>query len=622
VLGVISTLRRYPLIGLTLLAGAAGGALELVGQPVVARWLLSLYTLAFAGRRSLHMVAALRQGRYGVDILAVTAVVATVAVGEYWASLVVVLMLTTGEALDAIAAGRATRELSALMSRAPQTAHLLLPHGQFDRSAEVPVNTVCAGDTLLVKPGEILPVDGVLLSASAAFDESSLTGESLPVERTRGEPLLSGSVNGSSAIHVRATAAAADSQYQRIVDLVESAQRSRAPFVRLADRVAVPFTLLAFLVAGVAWWWSGDAGRFAEVLVVATPCPLLIAAPVAFMAGMSRGARLGIIVKGGGTLEELARVRTVAFDKTGTLTRGAPELAMVQPADGLGDDDLLAAAASVELFSTHPLASAIVAGARERGLEAAPAVAASEATARGATATVDGHRVVVGKASFVAEEAGGIPALPLGPGESAVHVAIDGRYAGQLALADRVRPEAHRTLAALRRSGVDHTLMLTGDAEPTARRIAEQIGIGDVRAGLLPQDKVDIVAGLPDRPVMMVGDGVNDAPVLAAAEVGVAMGARGSTAASESADVVVMLDDLYRAVRAVQIGRRTMRVAWQAIGIGLGLSTGLMLVAAVGFLPAIAGAWAQELVDLVCILWALLAHQPGAEERESGSEPT
>jgi heavy metal translocating P-type ATPase len=622
VLRVISALRGHPLIGLTLLVGAAGGVLELGGQPVAARWLLSVYTLSFAARRSLHMVAALRRGRYGVDVLAVTAIVATVAVGEHWASLVVVLMLTTGEALDAIAAGRATRELSALMSRAPQTAHLLVPHGQFDRSVDVPVDTVCAGDTLLVKPGEILPVDGVLLSASGAFDESSLTGEPLPVEHTRGESLLSGSVNGSSAIHVRATAAAADSQYQRIVDLVENAQRSRAPFVRLADRVAVPFTLLAFAIAGGAWWLSGDVGRFAEVLVVATPCPLLIAAPVAFMAGMSRAARLGIIVKGGGTLETLARVRTAAFDKTGTLTRGAPELAMVQPADGLGDDDLLAAAASVELFSTHPLASAIVAGARERGLEATPAVAATEATARGATATVDGHRVVVGKASFVAAEAGGIPPLPLGPGESAVHVAIDGRYAGQLALADRVRPEAHRTLAALRRSGVHHTLMLTGDAEPTARHIAEQIGVDDVRAGLLPQDKVDVVAGLPDRPVMMVGDGVNDAPVLAAAEVGVAMGARGSTAASESADVVVMLDDLYRSVRAVQIGRRTMRVAWQAIAIGLGLSVGLMLVAAAGFLPAIAGAWAQELVDLVCILWALLAHQPGAEERESGPEPT
>jgi P-type E1-E2 ATPase len=336
---------------------------------------------------------------------------------------------------------------------------------------------------------------------------------------------------------------------------------------------------------------------------------------------MSRAAKLGIIVKGGGTLEELSRVRTAAFDKTGTLTRGAPELATVQPANGLGDDDLLATAASVELFSTHPLASAIVAGARERGLEAVPAVAASEATAQGATATVDGHRVVVGKATYIAEEAGGIPPLPLEPGESAVHVAIDGRYAGQLALADHVRPEARRTLAALRRSGVRHTLMLTGDAEPTARHIADQIGVEDVRAGLLPQDKVDIVAGLPDRPVMMVGDGVNDAPVLAAAEVGVAMGARGSTAASESADVVVMLDDLYRAVRAVQIGRRTMRVAWQAIGIGLGLSFGLMLVAAAGFLPAIAGAWAQELVDLVCILWALLAHQAGAEEREAGAVP-
>ena len=617
---VIRTLRAYPLIGLTLLVGALGGVLVWSGQPVAARWALSVYVLAFAARRCWYMVAALRQGRYGVDILAVTAIAATVAVAEYWAALVVVLMLATGEALDALASRRAERELSALLERAPRTAHLLSSDTGIDGSSDVPIGSVRRGDQLLVKPGELLPVDAVLLSASGAFDESSLTGEPLPVEHLRGERLLAGSVNGSRAVRIRATASAADSQYQRIVDLVRAAQESRAPFVRLADRIAVPFTLLAFAVAGAAWWASGDSTRFAEVLVVATPCPLLIAAPVAFMAGMSRAARHGIIVKGGGTLEQLARVRTAAFDKTGTLTQGLPELASVRPTNDLDSDDLLGMAASVEHFSTHPLASAIVDGARERGLTPAPGTDAREATAQGATATVGGHSVVVGKAGFVAEHVHGIPRLALSPGESAVHVGIDGRYAGLLALSDKVRPDARRTLAALHEAGVEHTLMLTGDAEATARHIAEQIGIDDVRAGLLPQDKVAIVAGLSERPVMMVGDGVNDAPVLAAAEVGVAMGARGSTAASESADVVILLDDLYRAVRAVRIGRRTLRVAWQAIGIGLGLSVTLMLVASAGFLPAIAGAWAQELVDLVCILWALLATQPSAEEKESAKQ--
>lgn len=617
---VSRTLRAYPLIGLTLLVGALGAVLVWSGQPLAARWALSVYALAFAARRCWYMVAALRRGRYGVDILAVTAIAATVAVGEYWAALVVVLMLATGEALDALASRRAERELSALLERAPRTAHLLSSDTGIDGSSEVSIGSVRPGDQLLVKPGEILPVDAVLLSASGAFDESSLTGEPLPVEHLRGEQLLAGSVNGSRAVRIRATASAADSQYQRIVDLVRAAQESRAPFVRLADRIAVPFTLLAFAVAGAAWWASGDSTRFAEVLVVATPCPLLIAAPVAFMAGMSRAARHGIIVKGGGTLEQLARVRTAAFDKTGTLTQGLPELASVRPANGLDSDDVLGMAASVEHFSTHPLASAIVDGARERGLTPAPGLDARESTAQGATATVGGHSVVVGKAGFVAEHVRGIPRLALSPGESAVHVGIDGRYAGLVALSDKVRPDARRTLAALHGAGVEHTLMLTGDAEATARHVAEQIGIDDVRAGLLPQDKVAIVAGLSERPVMMVGDGVNDAPVLAAAEVGVAMGARGSTAASESADVVILLDDLYRAVQAVRIGRRTLRVAWQAIGLGLGLSVTLMLVASAGFLPAIAGAWAQELVDLVCILWALLATQPSAEEKESAEQ--
>ena len=479
------------------------------------------------------------------------------------------------------------------MARAPQTAHLRLPDAQHDRSTDVPIHTVCAGDTLLVKPGEILPVDGVLLSASGAFDESSLTGESLPVEHTRGEHLLSGSVNGSRAILLRATAAAADSQYQRIVDLVESAQRSRAPFVRLADRVAVPFTLLAFALAGGAWWLSGDAGRFAEVLVVATPCPLLIAAPVAFMAGMSRAAKLGIIVKGGGTLEELSRVRTAAFDKTGTLTRGAPEVATVQPANGLSDDDLLATAASVELFSTHPLASAIVAGARERGLEAVPAIAASEATAQGATATVDGHRVVVGKATYIAEEAGGCRrsrwsrarAPCTWPSTAGMPVSWRSRttYARR-----RAAPSPHCGARSA------PTLMLTGDAEPTApphRRPDRRRGRAR-RPAAAGQGRH---RGRAPRPAGDDGRRRRQRrPGAGRCRGRGGDGRAGSTAASESADVVVMLDDLYRAVRAVQIGRRTMRVAWQAIGIGLGLSFGLMLVAAAGFLPAIAGAWAQE----------------------------
>ena len=609
---VVGFLREYRVVTATLLVGLVGGTLELAGLADAARWGISIFALAVAALQARGMIADLRAGSYGVDILAVTAIVSTVLVGEYWAALVVCLMLSGGEALEDYAAGRARRELSALLERAPQVGHRLLPDGTV---ADVPVTELVVGEEVLVKPHELVPVDGVLLSDDATFDESSLTGESLPVDRRRGDDLLSGSVNGGEAVRVRVRAAAADSQYQRIVELVREAQDSKAPFVRLADRVAVPFTAVAFLIAGLAWALSGEATRFAEVLVVATPCPLIIAAPVAFMAGMSRSARNGVIVKGGGTLEQLSRVRTVAFDKTGTLTYGTPRVARVDVADGLSSDELLSLAAAVEQYSSHPLAAAIVKAARDRRLPVPAASDVEEVTGHGVRAVVGGHAVVVGKATFVGAEVTGVREVPLEPGQTGVHVGVSGRYAGVVALADETRAETAQTLAGLHRAGVRTTMMLTGDAEPTARHIAAEIGIDDVRAGLLPEDKVGALRAVTARPVMMVGDGVNDAPVLAVADVGVAMGAKGSTAASESADVVVMLDDLYRTVRAVQIGRRTMRVAWQAIGIGVGLSVALMLVAAAGLLPAIVGAWMQEVVDLTCILWALLASRPGREER-------
>ena len=606
-------LRSYPAVATTLLVGLVGGALEVAGLHDAARWTLSAYALVIAALQAKGMVDDLRSGSYGIDLLAVTAIVSTVAVGEYWAALVVCLMLSGGAALEDYAEGRARRELSALLERSPRVAHRVDPDGTV---VDLPVEEVETGQELLVKPGELVPVDGVLVSAAATLDESSLTGESLPVDRRRGDALLSGSVNGAEAIRLRATAPASESQYQQIVELVRRAQESKAPFVRLADRVAVPFTLLAFLIAGAAWALSGDPVRFAEVLVVATPCPLIIAAPVAFMAGMSRSARNGIIVKGAGTLEQLSRVRTVAFDKTGTLTYGTPEIASVQPAEGLSEDDLLALAAAVEQHSVHPLAEAIVDAAHRRGLQLPAVSDAEEVTAHGVRARVGASEVMVGKRSFVGRENGD---LALEPGHTGVHVSVGGAYQGMISLADRVRHDARPTVDALDRTGVGHTMMLTGDAEPTALHIAALVGIDDVRAGLLPQDKVDAVVAVRDRPVLVVGDGVNDAPVLAVADVGIAMGAKGSTAASESADVVIMLDDLYRTVRAVRIGRRTMRVAWQAIGIGLGLSVALMLVAAVGYLPALVGAWMQEVVDLACILWALLAARPGREERHEAT---
>lgn len=612
------TVRRYPWVTATVAVGGLAGLLELAGPAGSAQLVISSFAAAIVVVTARGMVADLRAGLYGVDMLAVLAVSATVLVGEYWAALVVCLMLSGGEALEDYANGRARRELSNLLAAAPRVAHRSAPDGAL---TDVPVGDVSPGDEVWVRPGEVVPVDGVLLSEAAVLDESSLSGESLPVEHRRGDTVLSGSVNGGAAARVRATATAAGSQYQAIVELVKQAQASRAPFVRLADRVAVPFTAVALVLAGAAWALSGEAARFAEVLVVATPCPLIIAAPVAFMSGMSRAARKGIIVKSAGTLEQLSRVRTVAFDKTGTLTHGAPVVVEVRPAGDLPADRFLALAAAVEQYSVHPLAAAVVRAAQERGLDLPAARDAVEETARGARATVCGHVVAVGRLGFVvAEEPAGVPTP--GAGRSAVHVSVDGAYAGTLFLADELRAEARSTVASLHASGVRTTVMLTGDAAATARYVADAVGIDDVRAGLLPQDKVDAVRGLPDRPVMMVGDGVNDAPVLAVADVGMAMGARGSTAATETADAVVVRDDLARTVGAVRIGRRTVRVAWQAIGIGIALSGMLMVVAATGRLPALAGAWLQEGVDLACILWALLATRPGRDETPPGPPRT
>ena len=615
---ILGIVRRYPVVALTFcvailaLALATGGA----GGTQAARWVVSVFAVLVALRQSSSMIGDIRRGVWGIDILAVTAILATVAVGEFWASLLIVLMLSGGEALEDFAAGRARRELTHLLDRAPRLAHVESPDG---RVTDCAVAQVEVGQTLVVKPGEMVPVDSVVITATASFDESSITGESLPVDRQAGEKVLSGAVNGPHLVRVRAAALAADSQYQQIVELVESASGSRAPFVRMADRYAVPFTAFAYLLAAAAWWASGDPVRFAEVLVVATPCPLLIAAPVAFIAGMSRAAKSGIIVKDGGTLERLARVRTAAFDKTGTLTHGTPRIARVLPADGVDADDLLALVAAAEQFSAHVLAEAFVAEAHRRGLVVDSDAQVEEVPGSGLRATVGGRRVVVGKASFVTESVEPVasPAptetVQLAGGETASAVAVDGTWWGVIVLADEIRADAPATLRELGRLGVQSSLMLTGDSRATAEHVAAELGMTDVRAECLPSDKVLAVQEASHRPVMMVGDGVNDAPVLAAADVGVSMGARGATAASESADVVIMVDDLARVSTAVQISQRTIRIAVQSIGIGIGLSVVLMVLAAFGTIPAIVGAGLQEVVDLVTILNALRALSgPGA----------
>jgi heavy metal translocating P-type ATPase len=602
-------LKRYPVVAATILVGVAGGILWLVGADVAIRWLFSGFALLVAAIEAVQMIRQLLRGVLGIDILAIIAIVTTVVVGEFVASMIIVLMVAGGKALEDFAQGRAQRELAALLAREPQVAHRQAPGS--DVVDDIPVDSVAVGDHLLVRSGEVVPVDGELVSAHADLDESSLTGESMPVARVSGEPVLSGALNGPTAFTFVATALAKDSQFQGIIALVRQAEGNRAPVVRLADRYAIPFTVVSLAIAGLAWLLSGDPVRFAEVLVLATPCPLLLAAPVAFMGGMSRAARNGIIVKGGGVLETLARIRTVVFDKTGTLTGGSPTITRVVPVGNRTEDDLLTLVASAERLSSHVLAASIVAAALAKGLVLPTAKAATETAAQGVLADVDGLQVCVGTFGFVRSLAPDTSAVATDGGELAIYVGVDGSFAGAVIAADPIRANARETVAALDALGVSDVAMLTGDAEATAAHVAGELGIATYRADCLAVDKVDFVASAPQRPVLMVGDGVNDAPVLAAADVGIAMGARGATAASESAGAVILLDDISLSVRAIVIGRETVTIAMQSIWLGVILSVVLMVIASFGVIPATLGAAIQEVVDLATILNALRAIRPG-----------
>ncbi|MCG4281862.1 heavy metal translocating P-type ATPase [Lacticaseibacillus saniviri] len=541
------------------------------------------------------MIQTLRSGKFGIDLLAITAVVATLAVGEYWAAMIVLLMLTGGDALEDFAAHKAKRELKSLLDQAPTKAHRQETSGLND----VQVDDVAVGDILVVKPGEQVPVDGVVIEGESMVNEASLTGESKPIEKGVSAELMSGTINGDVALTMKVTKTAADSQYQGIVRLVKESEAKPARFVRMADRYAVPFTLVAYLIAGVAWWLSGDPVRFAQVLVVASPCPLILAAPIALVSGMSRTSRHGIIVKSGTTLEKLASAKTFAFDKTGTITSGVLHVTQVKPVSPWREDQLLQLAASAEQQSTHILARSLVTALPKTDLLAASDV--SEVTGMGVSAKVAQHTVKVGKAKF----AGAADPVT----GTAVYVNVDGQYAGVIILADHIRPEANATMRQLHTLGAHQLMMISGDQQAIADQIAEEAGIDQVYAEQLPAQKIAVLAAVPakERPVVMVGDGVNDAPSLATADVGIAMGAHGATAASESADAVILPDDLSKVAEVTIIARDTMVIAREAVLIGIAICTILMLIASFGVIPAIIGAMFQEVVDTVTILYALRA---------------
>ena len=567
--------------------------------PLLAQIIVTIAGTIVALTMLVGMVKTLRSGKYGVDLLAILAVVATLAVGEYWAAMVILVMLTGGDALEDYAAKKANTELKALLDNSPRFAHVVTPDG----SKDVPVNDVPVSAKIIVKPGELVPIDGLIIKGTGEFDESSLTGEARPVAKTVGDTVMSGSINGDEAITLTVTKLAKDSQYQQLVKLVQEAEQTPAHFVRLADRYAVPFTVVAILISLLAWWLSKDPRRFAEVLVVASPCPLILAAPVAMVSGMSRASRNGIVVKTGSVLEKLAGARTGAFDKTGTITNGHLTVAQILPAGTITKERLLHLAASAEQDSSHILARSLLAYASQHNISLAAVSGLTEETGKGITAMIEDHQVKVGKRQFVAPQ-NQQAALDT----TAIYVSVDGNYYGAIAFTDHVRPEAAQTMAKLKAAGVTNLIMLTGDQRAIAQQVAKAVGISTVKADLLPQDKIAALQSIPqsEHPVFMVGDGVNDAPSLATADVGIAMGAHGSTAA---ADVVILKDDLAKVAKAVTISQDTLRIAKQAVLIGIAICTVLMLIASTGVIPAFVGAMLQEVIDTVSILWALKARQ-------------
>jgi heavy metal translocating P-type ATPase len=548
-------------------------------------------------------------GRFAADVVAMLAIVTSFALGQYFAGAVIVLMQSGGEALEAYAMGRASASLEALLERAPRIAHRTRDDGLED----VPVEAVRVGDVLVIKPGELVPVDALVQDGNSHIDQSALTGEPQPVFVAAGSRLLSGSVNQEGALGVRALRESAGSQYQQIVRLVESARRDKPPLQRLADRYAVWFTPLTLVMSGVAWMLTGDPRSVLAVLVVATPCPLILAVPVAVIAAISRAADAGIIVKHGAAIELVGRSQVVVFDKTGTLTLGRPEVERVVATDGMPADQLLALAAAAERLSASHLAQAVVRAGRARPIQLPTATNFVETPGAGVAARVDGHDVLVGSAGFLLARGVEPPAEPQ-DGTSA-YVAIDGRLGGRIDFADRLRDEARMLVARLARLGVRETVMVTGDRARAGEAIARAAGIGTVRADLLPADKVAVVRELGRRyPVIaMVGDGINDAPALAAATVGIAMGAHGTAISAEAADIVLLVDRVGRVGDAIAISRRMRRIAVQSIGVGLGVSFGLMVIASFGLLTPAIGALCQEALDAGVILNALRVRGAGRD---------
>ncbi|WP_279096774.1 heavy metal translocating P-type ATPase [Lactobacillus taiwanensis] len=600
----------------------------LCGAPKIGTWpisgiLIDIFGIFMAITMLREMIHTLESGRWGVDILAIIAVVSTMIVGDYWAAWMILIMLTGGDSLEDYATSQADKELRSLLQNSPRIADKLV-NGKIE---EVKVDDLKIGDIVLIKPGSQVPVDGEIIKGNSSFDQSSLTGESVPVDKKIGDDLMSGSINGDAAVEMKVTKAAKDSEYQSIIALVKSSEAKPAKFVKMADRYAVPFTIISLIigiaamitsaVTNPALGWQGHFLRFAQVMVVASPCPLLIAAPVAMVSGMSSMSRSHIIVKSGTTLEKLSRTLTFAFDKTGTLTENQLVIDQVILAkdSSISKEELQSLAASVEQQSSHVIATSLVKSTDKNLIK--PVTNLKEATAKGVSGEVDGKLVKVGKLSYVDPDQEKITI-----NSTAVFVSIDNKFAGYITFQDQMRENTPETISRLRRQGVKQIMMLTGDRRAVADKVAKEAGIkeSEVHADLLPAQKIQAIRDVkPDlRPVAMVGDGVNDAPSLMAADVGIAMGAKGATAASESADAVIMVNDISKVNDAVAISKHTMKVAHVDIITAICIVILIELIAFTGIIPAFWGAILQEVVDLITILLALLAKTKPTNPKQTG----
>lgn len=605
----VSRIVDFALLIVSAVTLVGGLTLAMTGMGTLARaiWLAGAAPVLLA--LTVSIARAMIRRESGIDILAWLAIGLALALGEYLAAAVIGLMLVSGRALEQYAQSRAQREMTALLDRAPHHA-MRFANGAW---RQVVLDVVSPGDRLLVRSGEFVPVDGVL-TAAAELDESMLTGELVVQRRLPGESVCSGVVNAGSPFEMVASASAGGSTLAGIVRMVQSARQERSPAARLADRYAGFFVPLTLLIAGGSWMVTGHVGRALAVLVVATPCPLILAVPVAIVSGMSRCARRGILVKGGGALERLAQASILFFDKTGTLTGGRARLVAIESAPEVTQHTVLRFAASLAQASGHVISEALTIAARERHVSLSQPLSVHESPGAGLTGQVDGRAVVIGSFAHVTEHATAAPWSETllrrvsSEGGASVFVGVDSVMIGAIQLADQVRLETPRALRLLRREGIRRLVMLTGDRRDVAETVGTLVGVTEVRAEQTPTDKLAVIqAARHEGVVIMVGDGINDAPALAAADVGVAMGARGAAAASEAADIVLLIDRLDRLVEALRIARRTRRIALESVVAGMALSIVAMVIAACGFLPPIAGAVFQEIIDVAVIVNALRA---------------